>query len=876
MSLISRPVGPLRAEDSRRGVIPRFRDVVTAQEDALAVADDEGGLTYGALAAASAGVLALVRQSRGPAGPSGAFPPVGVLCSHDPGAVAAILGVIASGSPLIVLDPRTPPARLAQCAERAGAGLIVADATHEAMATDLAGRVVVPARDARPTDPESLWASPPDPTAPAVLAFTSGSTGVPKLVANDHRLLTRDAWNSSHATGCYGPDDVLAHTLPMAFHAGLTTTVIGMLVGATMRLYDARSRGIAPLPEWIAANGATVMITSPAILRAFVALAPDPVALAGLRSVTVAGEALHGCDAEGLRSLLPPGCVLRHRYGSSETGLIAEYPVGSDHPPLTGFVPVGHAVGETRIDLAPLDVADATEPPASGTTPGVVTVTAPYVALGYWQDDEATAAAFTDNADGTRTYRTSDLGRFLPDGNLQLTGRRDHSVKIRGYLVDPGEVDAVLFSLPEVREAVVVGRRTDEGRMRLAAYVVPTGREGTIPGIRSALRAALPAHMVPEAVVFLDALPRTERGKIDRSSLPPPPERGSDTVEEQSGWEELVASVWCDVLGVERVALADDFFALGGDSLAVEALLARLTADLDVPGDVATSALLVQAPTLGEFAARLRQAASAGAGPLVPLQPCGRRLPLFLVAGGGGLGVAFMPWVARLGKDQPVWALQSPALEGRGLPDRSVESMARRYVAEIRRVQPHGPYQIAGHSFGGLVAFEAAHRLRDAGEEVALLGLLDSFPPDPADHPPGEPQSLVARARSFAGLALTSARSTPGGEHHWRFYDRSSVLGRRYHGRPWPGRTLVVVAQTPEKHLRGHWEPWLTGDWSLAEVSGDHLSMTRQPWADEVADVLGRFLGDDILDLTSDATVTIPSGDGPRAPRRVPRSAAAR
>jgi acyl-coenzyme A synthetase/AMP-(fatty) acid ligase/thioesterase domain-containing protein len=854
-TMTARAVRPLAASDAADGVVGRFRDVVAAQPGALAVADDAAGLTFADVAAEAARVLSGVRAGVAAFTPAaepggsdvfGGREPVAVLHTHDVWAVAALLGVIASGHPVLVLDPKTPAPRLRQFVERGAVRLVVADEAHEQVARALAPYVVVPRRDVPDTDAELLWADPPDPASPAALAFTSGSTGRPKPVANCHRMLARDAWVSSIATGCYDAGDVLAHTLPMAFHAGLTTTVHGLLVGATMRLYDARSRGIAGLPGWIAANRATVMIASPAILRAFVGSRPDPGDLLTLRSVNVAGEAAYGRDVEAVRPLLPAGCVVRHRYGSSETGLIAEYAIAAGTPVADGVVPVGSGVGDTRLDLVPgarpegQDVDDGAET-------GVITVTAPYVALGYWGEPEATAASFTTNPDGTRTYRTSDVGRFLADGSLQIAGRADHSVKIRGYLVDPGEVDAALFTLPDVSEAVVVGMPRDrDGSMRLVAYVVSSAERPSAAAVRAQLRGTLPAHMVPETVVFLDRLPRTDRGKIDRSQLPPPPAAAATVAhEELSRWQELVAEIWADVLELERVGLADDFFELGGDSLAAEALISRVVSDLGVSTDVATTSLLVQSPSLREFAARLlEQSTRRGSGPLVPLQPTGTKLPLFLVAGGGGLGIAFVPWARRLGPDQPTWALQSPVIEGRGLPDRSVESLARGHIAAMRRVQPQGPYQLAGHSFGGLVAFEMARQLTAVGQEVRLLAILDSFPPDPAEHPPAERVGLVQRVRTQVGLVLTSLQSTPGAAHMWRFFDQSGDLGRRYRPAPWDGRAIVVVADTPEREQRSRWAPFLPGMVRMVDVAGDHLTMTRLPYANEVADVLAEAMAE--------------------------------
>lgn len=836
----------LSHEDIAAGVVARFQQVVRDQPGAIAIADDATELSYQQLAHSAAGVLRLLSDaledldpppvSRG-ADAFGAREPVAMIAGHHSGAVSALLGVIASGHPVLVLDPRTPAPRLRQFIERLQVRLIAVDGEHEPLARELSPQIVVPLRTARAHDPDVLWRNPPDPRSVAVVAFTSGSTGNPKPVANDHTLLMRDAWNSAIATGCYGAGDRIAHTLPMAFHAGLTTTVHGLVVGATMRLYDARARGVGGLAPFIARHGCSLMIASPGILRGFSATRPDPAQLSSLTSLTIAGESAYAADVEAIRPLLPPSCVVRNRYGSSETGLIAEYAVSADHPPLTGQLPVGRGVGRTVVSVVEESGAAA----RVGRT-GTITVTAPVLANGYWDAPDPTTRAFRDNPDGTRTYRTSDLGRMDADGLVHIVGRADHSVKIHGYLVDPGEVDAALFSLADVREAVVVGAPRPGGeRHRLIAYVVPGDRRPDEAELRSALRATLPMHMVPEVFVYLDGLPRSDRGKIDRSALPPPP---SETAEEVlSHWEQLVAGQWAEVLELDRgVVPSDDFFALGGDSLGAEALMTRLVEDLGVRADIAKTGLLTEAPTLREFSSRLRDPARVSRGALVRLNPVGGRPPVFFIAGGGGLGMVFYALARRLGPDQPSYALQNRALESRALPQFSVAAMARRYIADLRRVQPKGPYYLAGHSFGGLVALEMAHQLSAKGQRVARLIILDSFPPDPDLHPPVTRLRLGQRLRAYVGLIRAGLRHTPGAADPWRFFVQSGEVGLRYRGRPWSGDTLVVVADSSLKSIRSQWAPFLTGRWRHVEVSGDHESMLTAPWVDEIAVAVREYL----------------------------------
>ena len=506
-------VAELSQRDIPAGVVPRLHMLIKTRPSATAAADDRRRVSFASLARQAAVVRATLRSAPG----NGA---VGLLHGHDSAALGAMFGVLASGRPLVVLDPQAPPPRLRQLLARARAGICVTDAAHAEQAAATATQVLVAERLTAATETlDQLWSAPPDPTRAAVLAFTSGTTGRPKIVANSHRMLVRDAWANSIASGSYDDTDVVAHTLPMAFHAGLMAAIAGVLVGATLRLHDVRAEGIDGFAPWLHQAGVTVAHLSPQSARALVAAAPDPALLAGLRTVTIAGEPFYGADAEALRALLGPDCVVHNRYGSSETGLICDHPVHRGETLPYGPVPVGVAVGGCRIDLV---TGDGSAP--DDDEPGIVTVTGQDLGSGYWDDPAATALSFTENPDGTSTYRSNDLGRLDEQGRLCLLGRQDFSVKIGEFLVEPGEVDAALFELPDVREAVTVGvPRPDGATHTLVAYVVPdaAGRISAAT-VRAGLTEVLPPHMVPGTVVILDVLPRTDRGKIDRAALPTP------------------------------------------------------------------------------------------------------------------------------------------------------------------------------------------------------------------------------------------------------------------------------------------------------------------------------------------------------------------
>lgn len=827
---------PLGEDDIAAGVLPRLQHVSTARPDHVAVDDGETALIFAEFAARAARVrLDLERRLAElpvPVGGTRTPAPVAVLGAHDAATVVSIVAVLATGHPVVVLDDRTPVPWQKRLLAQIGASLVVTAAARPGAleaATAIVGRDAVLVTGTDEADPAALFHDAPAADAPAVVAFTSGTTGASKPVVGSHRLLVRDAWNSAVATCCYDERDVVLHTLPLPFHAGLTTAIHTLLVGCGMRLVDVRALGVAPLPRIVADSAATLLVTSPAILRGLAASNPDRELLSGLNGLTVAGESVYGRDVEAAREIVGPHCVVRNRYGASEVGLIAEHVV-VDVP--SGRLPVGRGVGWSRVDVVREDghSADVGEK-------GTITITAPDLALGYLgrEDDPA----FVDNGDGTRTFVTSDLGRRLPDGTIDLTGRSDHAVSVRGYLVDPGEVEAVVLTLPGVRECVVTGHESPTGT-RLLTYVV--GEAASDPSaIRARLRERLPGYMVPAEVVPLSALPRTDRGKIDRRSLPLPAsgDRGHEPL---THWEQLVADAWTLVLDTADLRPDDDFFALGGDSLAAEELMTRLRDDLGVPGERATSATLAQAPTLREFAAAVEPRTHRGGSGRVPLHAAGSRPPLFVVAGAGGLGRTLGSLARRLGADQPVHALQSPSLEGRALPEVSITATARRHLAAAREVTS-GPLHLAGHGFGGLVALEMARLAEESGQEVPFVALLDTTPPTQM-RPDSRPR--WRRAKADLGLLAASLRDTSGGSEAWRWQLKADAMAAEYVPATRTGRTLVLTASDgPAPAGQEAWSRFLTR-MTHRYVPGGPLTMLRPPHVDAVASHLRTTL-DDVL-----------------------------
>ncbi|QKV80966.1 AMP-binding protein [Amycolatopsis sp. Hca4] len=556
------------------GTLERFAEIARRSPSRVAVLGDRP-VSYGELAERAGGRAArLLDAGVRP----GEF--VGLVTGHGTAAISAILGTLAAGCAYVPLDPTFPRDRLAHQVAAARVSAVLADPEHlelaEALCHNGSARVVQSPSD----DTAPLPVPGPDPDAPAYVLFTSGSTGTPKAVAQTHRNLLHVVDNQIATLGITAADRV-SLLASFGFDAAIPDLYPALLTGAAVVPVDVRAHGVAHAARELARHAVTVYHSTPTVYRYLLdALEGD---LPSVRTVLLGGEQATYADVR--RGRFAPGCVFVNGYGATEVTFAAQYRLtaadaGDD---ATGPLPIGTALpGYT------LTVLDGGELEVSGE----------YLVEGYFGQ---ASPAFGTTADGVRSYRTGDLGRVLPDGNLVCLGRLDRQVKVRGFRVELTEIEARLGEQPGVAEARAVVRDGE-----LLAYVTPapgTRPDGT--ALRAALAEVLPGHAVPAAVIAVAAFPLTVSGKLDEEALPDPrPAAGPEPSGPTTPAQRRVHAIWCAVLGHDRIGTTDAFFDVGGHSLLLGRVQQRLAAEFGT--DVPLLSLL-EHPTVAAQAAYLDQ-----------------------------------------------------------------------------------------------------------------------------------------------------------------------------------------------------------------------------------------------------------------------------
>ncbi|WP_062217569.1 AMP-binding protein [Streptomyces sp. NBRC 109706] len=825
-----------------RSVVGRLRAVALARPTAIALRDDDGALTYAELRERA---LLLARAVREPK--PGGTAPVAVLAPQNRHAVVGFLATLWAGRAAVLLDPLLPDERLRRILAATGADLLITEGTLHDRAVGLVDptRCQVLGTAEAPTGTGGDDAGPvPGGDAPASIVFTSGSTGRPKGVVHSHDTVVNGAAISGRAFAV-GPEDQVAVVLPIAFAAGQETLFMALLNGATAQLRDPRAQGLRGFGDWLRERGVTTLHTTPSLLRSVVGTLDGTYPT--VRLLTTCGEAVHGRDVAGAREYLPRA-TFGSWLGASEIGHLAFHFIAPEEPVPDRLLPVGQVVPSKVVVLV-----DEDGTPVAPGEPGAVEVRSAFLATGYWDEEAATAERFRPLEGRTVAFRTGDVGRFAPDGSLLLAGRADHAVKIRGYLVEPAEIEAALRAVPEITDAAVAAWGEGSGT-RLVAYAVPDGRRRTpsVAALRHRLRRSLPDWMMPGQILLLAELPRTERGKLDRGALPEPPPLPEPTPPADQ-WEAELAEVWSTVLDVP-VGRESSFPLLGGDSLAVEEMLTVVGERLGVsllPIDLA------ERPTLREFAALVAERSGAPAGPARRMRagaPVARLRrgsgpAVLCFSGAGGSPALFAGFAAALGDDVPVHAFAVNGFENRGVPDWTVGATARRYLRLMRAIGPAAtePAALVGHSLGGLFALEVAHRLRAAGAPDPPLVILDTILPPSVAVRSGDAAPTVRvpgfRNQTAGERWATRGRLLGAGLLPYRprvqrevFFQHGARLTRFHRPRPWDG-PAVVFRSLENLDSPAWWDAVLTGPHEIVEVPSDHVGMLKPPY---LADVVAR------------------------------------
>ena len=667
---------------------------------------------------------------------------VAVYAQRHPALALAILGIHKAGAAILMLGAANPPALLVKMAQiaRPRAWIIMGEleAMPEVLANEVRAsscHVALPVTGIRETVFAQESATKPEieigPDDLAAITFTSGTAGEPKAVASTHLPLAH-FFSWQRRTFGFQAGERFSVLSGLGHDPLLRNIYAPLLSGGTVCVPDEITvQSPNSLLSWLRDEGITVAHLTPAHaqLLAAATLPTGERTLPQLRLTFFGGDKLRRRDVSALRKLAPTlRCV--NFYGTTETPQAMSWHEVEPDPSASHeleVVPIGRG-----IDAAQLLILNRAGQLAGLGETGEIAVRTPCLARGYLEDEALTRERFLPNpfgaaGAGDRIYRTGDLGRYRLDGSVEIIGRGDRQVKVRGFRIEPAEVEARLCEHPQILRAVVGARPGPDGEAQLFAWYVPRNAPLDSAILRDFLRERLPGPLVPGAIIAVENIPLTANGKIDWPALPLGDRATALTQTEDGPRDALefqLARLWAELLGRESVGVHENFFDLGGHSLLAVKLFARVETML---GRTLPLATLFQAPTVTRLAEVLRHEGwTAPWSSLVAIQPRGHRPPFFCVHGIGGNVIGFRDLARHLGPDQPVFGLQSVGLDGKRNPFTSFAEMAAHYVKEIRQLQPHGPYCLGGLSVGGLIAYEMACQLIKQGQQVAVLALFDT------------------------------------------------------------------------------------------------------------------------------------------------------
>lgn len=788
---------------------------------------------------------------------------VGLFIEPSLEMIIGVLGILKAGGAFLPLDADYPPERILFMVDNSQAPVLLTLQRLIAKLPNNSAKVV-----AVDTEWEAISAESKENVASRVasdnlayLIYTSGSTGSPKAALLQHRGACNLAKAQAKVFGLSSGDRIMQFA-SLSFDASVWEILMALLGGGKLCLGS--KEALMPGPafvEMLRDHDITHITLPPSVLSALPSRE-----LNFLTTIIVAGEA---CPAELVRDWAG-GRRFFNAYGPTETTVCATVCECSD----TGRTPsIGRPIANSQVYL--LD--EHLQPVPVGVV-GEIYIGGLGLTRGYLRKFGQTAQKLVpdpfSSTPGARLFKTGDLARFLPDGNIEYVNRIDHQVKIHGYRIELGEIEAAIRRCTDVREAVVTARDDLPGGKRLVAYVVPHAERQLTPDmLRSHLRETLPEFMLPSSFMLMESFPLTPAGKVDRKALPAPTRDESEdkSIAPRDAVELQLVQICEDILSTQPIGVRNDFFESGGNSILAAVLIGQIKKAFGVKIPVA---LLFQEPTIERLGIIVRQRSeSTRQSSLVAIQPKGLRRPFFCVHPAGGNVICYVELARQLGTGQPFFGLQAQGLDAEARHHKTIEEMAAHYVDLLRSVQLEGPYFLGGWSMGGIVAYEMAVQLEREGQEVGLLALFDTPAPIPpaSDQPEQEMDDaalLVAILSNILGddhqlsedylrqlgpdeqllcvmeMARKANRAIPDldlgqAQRLLHIFKNNSNIARAYTPQPYYGRLTVFKAverDGGDTYLG--WETVAKGGIDIQIVPGRHQNMIFHPHVQTLAERL--------------------------------------
>ena len=824
--------------------------------DAPALADARWQFSYREMRQQVVALAQLLRQRGVKPGDS-----VAVALPRSVFLTLALHGIVEAGAAWLPLDTGYPDDRLRMMLEDARPSLLIATEDQLARFSDIPGlESLCYQQPLAVADDAPLALSKPDHTA--YIIFTSGSTGRPKgVMVGQTAIVNRLLWMQDRYP--LSADDVVAQKTPCSFDVSVWEFWWPFIAGAQLVMAEPEAhRDPQAMQQFFARYGVTTTHFVPSMLAAFVAsLDADSVAACRtLRRVFCSGEALPTELCREWERLT--GAPLHNLYGPTEAAVdVSWYPAcGPELAAVTGSsVPIGWPVWNTGLRI--LDAAMRPVPPGVA---GDLYLTGIQLAQGYLGRPDLTASRFIADpfAPGERMYRTGDVARWLANGAVEYLGRSDDQLKIRGQRIELGEIDRVMSALPDVGQAVshacVFNQAAATGgdARQLVGYLVSdSGLPLDTAALKARLAEQLPPHMVPVVLMQLAELPLSANGKLDRKALPLPTLGGERSGRPpEPGMETLVAAAFSQLLGCEVNDIDADFFALGGHSLLAMRLAAQLSRQLArqvTPGQV------MVASTVGKLSALLaadlsdEQAQRLGLDTLLPLRESDGPT-LFCFHPASGFAWQFSVLARYLSPRWSITGIQSPRPQGPMASAASLDEVCEHHLRTLLAQQPHGPYYLFGYSLGGTLAQGIAARLRQRGEAVAFLGLLDTWPPETQNWAEKEANGLdpevLAEIDREREAFLAAQQGQASGELFSAIegnYADAVRLLTTAHSAKFDGKaTLFVAEKTRQEGMDPQvvWGPWV-GELEVFSQNCAHVDIISPQAFEAIGPVVREILG---------------------------------